>query len=50
MLTDTLVSMIGDMADLFYLPDAAPVSGFHSACSMTIINSILLAMASRRWL
>jgi len=47
MLTDTLGSIIGDMADVVLSARRGPVSGFHSlVVPMTIINSILLAMAS----
>ena len=46
MLTDTLGSIIGDMADVVLSARRGPVSGFHSlVVPMTIINSILLAMA-----
>lgn len=47
MLTDTLGSIIGDRADVVLSAKRGPVSGFHSlVVPMTIINSILLAMAS----
>lgn len=47
MLTDTLGSIIGDKADVVLSAKRGPVSGFHSlVVPMTIINSILLAMAS----
>lgn len=47
MLTDTLGSIIGDKADVVLSARRGPVSGFHShVVPMTIINAILLAMAS----
>ena len=47
LLTDTLGSIIGDKADVVLSARRGPVSGFHShVVPMTIINSILLAMAS----
>lgn len=47
MLTDTLGSIIGDRADVVLSAKRGPVAGFHSfVVPMTIINSILLAMAS----
>lgn len=47
MLTDTLGSIIGDKADVVLSAKRGPVAGFHSfVVPMTIINSILLAMAS----
>jgi DNA-binding MurR/RpiR family transcriptional regulator len=47
MLTDTLGSIIGDKADVVLSAKRGPVSGFHSlVVPMTIINSLLLAMAS----
>jgi len=47
MLTDTLGSMIGDKAEVVLSAKRGPVAGFHSfVVPMTIINSILLAMAS----
>ena len=47
MLTDTLGSIIGDKADVVLSARRGPVSGFHSlVVPMTIINSLLLAMAS----
>jgi DNA-binding MurR/RpiR family transcriptional regulator len=47
MLTDTLGSIIGDKAEVVLSAKRGPVSGFHSfVVPMTIINSILLAMAS----
>ena len=45
MLTDTLGSIIGDMASVVLSAKRGPVSGFHSlVVPMTIINSLLLAM------
>ena len=47
MLTDTLGSIIGEKADVVLSARRGPVSGFHShVVPMTIINAILLAMAS----
>ena len=47
MLTDTLGSIIGEKADVVISARRGPVSGFHShVVPMTIINAILLAMAS----
>ena len=47
MLTDTLGSIIGDSADVVLSAKRGPVAGFHSlVIPMTIINSILLALAS----
>jgi DNA-binding MurR/RpiR family transcriptional regulator len=47
MLTDTLGSIIGDRAEVVLSAKRGPVAGFHSfVVPMTIINSILLAMAS----
>jgi DNA-binding MurR/RpiR family transcriptional regulator len=47
MLTDTLGSIIGDKAEVILSAKRGPVAGFHSfVVPMTIINSILLAMAS----
>jgi DNA-binding MurR/RpiR family transcriptional regulator len=47
MLTDTLGSIIGDKANVVLSAKRGPVSGFHSlVVPMTIINSLLLAMAS----
>jgi DNA-binding MurR/RpiR family transcriptional regulator len=47
MLTDTLGSIIGDKAEVVLSAKRGPVAGFHSfVVPMTIINSILLAMAS----
>lgn len=47
MLTDTLGSIIGDRANVVLSAKRGPVSGFHShVVPMTIINSLLLAMAS----
>lgn len=47
MLTDTLGSIIGESADVVLSARRGPVAGFHSlVVPMTIINSILLAMAS----
>ena len=46
-LTDTLGSIIGEKADVVLSARRGPVSGFHShVVPMTIINAILLAMAS----
>jgi DNA-binding MurR/RpiR family transcriptional regulator len=47
MLTDTLGSIIGDHAEVVLSAKRGPIAGFHSfVVPMTIINSILLAMAS----
>jgi DNA-binding MurR/RpiR family transcriptional regulator len=47
MLTDTLGSIIGDKAEVVLSAKRGPIAGFHSfVVPMTIINSILLAMAS----
>jgi len=47
MLTDTLGSIIGERADVVLSAKRGPVAGFHSlVVPMTIINSILLALAS----
>jgi DNA-binding MurR/RpiR family transcriptional regulator len=47
MLTDTLGSIIGDKAEVVLSARRGPVAGFHSLLvPMTIINSILLALAS----
>ena len=47
MLTDTLGSIIGDNAEVVLSAKRGPIAGFHSfVVPMTIINSILLAMAS----
>jgi len=47
MLTDTLGSIIGEKADVVLSAKRGPVAGFHSlVVPMTIINSILLALAS----
>ncbi|RPJ27167.1 MAG: MurR/RpiR family transcriptional regulator [Chloroflexi bacterium] len=47
MLTDTLGSIIGESADVVLSAKRGPVAGFHALVGpMTIINSILLALAS----
>ncbi len=47
MLTDTLGSIIGEKASVVLSAKRGPVAGFHSlVVPMTIINSILLALAS----